>query len=148
MRICFVFVLSCTTFLMAQLPPSIAEFGRLSSSSSTGIVLGPDGALWFTEELANKIGRMTPGGVVTEYPGLTAGQPTCIVVGPDRALWFADYLRNKISRITTAGVIAEYPLTAGNTFAAGLATSPAVGLPSMFRAPEAKMIHVYTAGIH
>jgi streptogramin lyase len=30
------------------------------------ITAGPDGALWFTENLANKIGRITTTGVVTK----------------------------------------------------------------------------------
>lgn len=32
------------------------------------IVSGPDGALWFTEYDANCIGRIMPGGRVTQYP--------------------------------------------------------------------------------
>jgi len=91
--------------------------GGLTTFNTAGIVTGPDGALWFTERSVNKIGRMSAGGVVTEYPGLTPGEPTSITVGPDGALWFADYIRNKIGRITTAGVITEFPLPAGNTFA-------------------------------
>src|SRR5687768_18461179 len=76
--------------LMGQLPPSIQELGGLTTFNTAGIVTGPDGALWFTERSVNKIGRMSAGGVVTEYPGLTPGEPTSITVGPDRALWFAD----------------------------------------------------------
>ncbi len=32
------------------------------------ITLGPDGALWFTQNESNKIGRITTAGVITEYP--------------------------------------------------------------------------------
>ena len=35
---------------------------------------GPDGNLWFTEFNRNRIGRITPSGVVTEFSvGITAG---------------------------------------------------------------------------
>jgi streptogramin lyase len=37
------------------------------NSVPQGIPLGPDGALWFTEALGNKIGRITTAGVITEY---------------------------------------------------------------------------------
>src|SRR5258706_4225506 len=36
------------------------------------ITTGPDGALWFTESFANKIGRITTAGVITEFPIPTA----------------------------------------------------------------------------
>jgi streptogramin lyase len=32
--------------------------------SPTGIMAGPDGALWFTEENGNKIGRLSPGALL------------------------------------------------------------------------------------
>lgn len=48
---------------------SFTEF-KLSMTDSTplGIAAGPDGALWFTELYANKIGRITTTGVLTEFP--------------------------------------------------------------------------------
>jgi len=48
------------------------------------ITSGPDGALWFTELLGNKIGRITTEGVITEFPVPTpASQPNTIRPGPD-----------------------------------------------------------------
>ena len=44
----------------------ITEFGPTGSAPS-GIALGPDGALWFAETDANKIGRMTTTGRITEF---------------------------------------------------------------------------------
>src|ERR1700694_2587995 len=62
-----------------------------ANSGPTGIVLGPDGALWFTEEATSKIGRITTGGIVTEFPTLTpGGAPTGITAGPDGGLWFTE----------------------------------------------------------
>jgi streptogramin lyase len=73
-------------------------------SGPVGITLGPDGNLWFTEDQANKIGKITTGGVVTEYAA--AGQPNGITLGPDGNLWFTE--TNKIGKITTGGVVTEY----------------------------------------
>ena len=88
------------------------------SSLPNGIAAGPDGALWFTEyaENAERIGRITTAGVITEYTGLAGGNraaPWGIVAGPDGAMWFTEAYGNRIGRITTAGAITEYPLAAG-----------------------------------
>src|SRR5262249_20087021 len=48
-------------------------------SNPTVITAGPDGNLWFTETSANKIGRITPGGMITKFPLPTAvGLPSGI----------------------------------------------------------------------
>ena len=62
----------------------VSEFPVPSAMSGpVAIVPGPDGALWFTELTANKIGRITTAGVVTEYPIATANsQPDGIALGP------------------------------------------------------------------
>jgi len=36
------------------------------------ITTGPDGNLWFTEEHGNRIGRITPSGLITEFAVPTA----------------------------------------------------------------------------
>jgi virginiamycin B lyase len=52
------------------------------------IVTGPDGALWFTEYLGNKIGRITTAGEVEEFAiPTTDGGAWGITAGPDGALW-------------------------------------------------------------
>jgi len=64
--------------------------------------LGPDGALWFAENTANKIGRITTGGVITEFLVPTAASaPFDITSGPDGSLWFTERAGNRIGRITT-----------------------------------------------
>ena len=66
----------------------------------TEITAGPDGALWFTEYSANRIGRITTAGVITEYTVPTASsKPYGIAVGPDGALWFTESNADKIGRI-------------------------------------------------
>ncbi|MDQ4108331.1 MAG: Virginiamycin B lyase [Actinomycetota bacterium] len=76
-----------------------------------GITVGPDGALWFTESSANKIGRMTTDGVLTdEFPIPTPDSaPVRIVTGPDDNLWFTEENGSRIGRITVDGEITEFP---------------------------------------
>jgi virginiamycin B lyase len=77
------------------LPPPIHQFPV--SSSPWGITAGPDGNLWFTEHSGNKIGRITPAGVITEFPIPTRRSgPFGITAGPDGNLWFTETNGNKI----------------------------------------------------
>lgn len=88
-----------------------------SSSVPQGITKRPDGNLWLTEYLGNKIGKITPSGAITEYsiPTGSAG-PTAITTGPDSNLWFTEMDANKIGQITPTGAITEYsiPTTSSN----------------------------------
>ena len=53
-----------------------------------GITTGPDGALWFTQVHAGRIGRATTGGAVRAHQldPATSG-PSLLTTGPDGALW-------------------------------------------------------------
>jgi streptogramin lyase len=87
------------TISRITLTGSITEF----ATGAGDITGGPDGNLWFTA--ANKIGRMTTAGVVTEFalPGYGALN---IISGPDGNLWYTR--QDKIGRITPDGVVTEF----------------------------------------
>lgn len=83
------------------------------AANASGITIGPDGNIWFTEQGAARIGRMTPGGRFTEFPLGSPGYPRGIVAGPDGNLWFtvptpdgSDW----IGRITPTGTVTRFPL--------------------------------------
>jgi virginiamycin B lyase len=69
-----------------------------------GIVAGPDGAMWFTDD--TEIGRITVDGRVSKFalPGTHALR---ITAGLDRKLWFTETGAGKIGRITPTGEISE-----------------------------------------
>ena len=92
----------------ASTTPTITEFG--SGNGPLGLTAGPDGNLWFVENTANKIGRMTPSGTLVEFSaGLSGGAGLAgITPGPDGNLWFTEYLQNKIGRITPTGTITQF----------------------------------------
>src|SRR5262249_52741526 len=95
-----------------------------SGSGLDGIAVGPDGALWFTED-ANKIGRITTTGTIIEYSIPTASSgPEFIVTGADGALWFTEQDVNKIGRITTGGVFTEYVVPTSNSAPHEIAAGP------------------------
>jgi virginiamycin B lyase len=91
----------------------------------TGIAPGADGALWFTAEGTNKIGRITTAGTITEFAIPTPDSaPVGIAAGPDGALWFTELLGNQIGRITTDGALSEYSIPTKGSHPEGIATGP------------------------
>ena len=96
----------------------ITEFRADAQASFTDnavpvqIAAGADGNMWFTENAVNKIGRITPAGVVSEFSaGLTpnAGLQG-IAQGPDGNMWFAENSIGKLGRITPSGTISEFTI--------------------------------------
>jgi virginiamycin B lyase len=89
------------------------------------IVTGSDGNLWFTEQNADRIGRITPDGTISEFgAGITPSpnqslprhdpyvkaEPWAITKGPDGNVWFTEDQANRIGRITPDGTITEFPI--------------------------------------
>jgi streptogramin lyase len=93
-----------------------------TTSYLQGLVVGPDGNLWFTETDAGKVGRITLTGRITEFSVLLPGSqdtfvlPTGLVAGPDGNLWFTETLGNLIGRLTPTGVLTEFPVGAPSYF--------------------------------
>ena len=69
------------------------------------IAVGPDGNLWVTEVSKHEILRLTPQGVITEFPvpGEGVGVLQGIAAGADGAMWFTSREENSIRRITVTG---------------------------------------------
>jgi streptogramin lyase len=94
---------------------AVTEFtSGITGTYMSGIALGREGDLWFTEESettrSTKIGRITPAGAVTEFSaGITLESFTGqITLGPDGNLWFTEPRGGRIGRITPSGVVTEF----------------------------------------
>ena len=65
------------------------------------LAAGPDGNFWFTALNTNLIGRLTPTGVLSEFPlPAHTGGAFGITAGPDGTLWFTKSDGDRIGRIT------------------------------------------------
>ena len=97
----------------AALPAGQIETYTLPTANATpsSITAGPDGNLWFNESSANQIGKITTGGMITEFPAPGA-RPYAISAGPsgDDRLWFTDANNDEIGASTTAGSITKYSI--------------------------------------
>jgi len=93
-------------------------------SSIRGIVSGPDGALWFTNDY--ELGRISTSGLISHYSngGLLAGG---ITVGPDGALWYIDLFGNNIGRRTMGGTITVFAIPGSTTHGCGYCSSISAG---------------------
>ena len=80
------------------------------------IVAGVDGNLWFTESSGNKIGRITPDGVITEVAILDPGSgPYGICMGAEGAVWFTERFANRIGRLDASGHVSEFNIPTPNS---------------------------------
>jgi len=107
--------------------PRIIEFEIPTANSGPwGIALGADGNLWFTERDGNRIGRITPAGVITEFPvPSTNPRPFDITPGPDGNLWFTeDRVYSNLGRITISGIITEFALPNTSAWPRSIAAGP------------------------
>ena len=87
---------------------AVTEYLLPAASVPEGIVAGPDGNLWFTDSGTSKVGKITPSGVISEYPlHSEASRPLGIVKGPDGRLWFTEWGNNQIAAILPSGVKVE-----------------------------------------
>jgi len=119
---------------LATTTPVVTSFPLPSGSSRpNNIALGADGALWFTDNGTNSIGRIDPAlatngtsNGITEFPIPTGNSlADAITAGPDGALWFTEQSGNNIGRIDpTTHVIAEFPILTANSNPLGIASGP------------------------
>ena len=86
------------------------------TSWPTGPILGSDGALWFYETYAGKLGRIDPvTKAVTERPvdlgpftsAMDRPQFWDLETGPDGGMWFTDQVRT-IARVSTTGQLTRF----------------------------------------
>jgi streptogramin lyase len=94
------------------------------SGVPTWIAVGPDGALWFTEEMNDRVDRVTTGFVFTSYPVPSGSRPLGIAAGGDGNVWIAENASGKIARMTTAGVVTEFAVPVSGSHPEAIALGP------------------------
>jgi streptogramin lyase len=100
--------------------PSLGEFTAFPTGDRApgSITAGPDGNMWFVDNDAPRIGRITADGQVTDF-STASGQPGghslpgAIAAGPDGNLWFTDEGGldggvESIGRMTPDGQLTEF----------------------------------------
>ncbi|MBJ7472791.1 MAG: hypothetical protein JHD16_15905, partial [Solirubrobacteraceae bacterium] len=113
--------------------------GSFTGTGPSDLTVGADGAVWFTNQVNNSIGKLDPAALTfTSYavssfgPGLTAGRPFAIRAAPDGSIWVAEFggpsnpSANAIIKITPG--VSTTTATVYKTGSAGpLAVEPTAG---------------------
>lgn len=103
----------------------LSFFDLLPGSGPSGIAQGPDGALWITEQQANRITRLSVTGERTEFQIPTPNsRPSGITLGPDGNLWFIESGPGRIGRVTPSGQVTELLLPGGPAIIDGITSGP------------------------
>jgi streptogramin lyase len=93
---------------------TITEYAVPTTDSGPfGIVAAPDGALWFSEQKASKIARVTTAGKFSEYATPTSGASPAILTvtsDPNFPLWFTESAAGNLALLTLSGNITEIPI--------------------------------------
>lgn len=90
------------------------------------ITPGPDGNVWFTIFPGNRIGKITPSGVITQYdvPVVGLGGIAGITAGPDGNVWFTVNFDHRVGKVTPSGVFTLYDIPTVNGSPWGIASGP------------------------
>jgi streptogramin lyase len=114
---------------IAKFNPSsgaITEYPLPTGSSGVAlpdaVTLGNDGNVWFTDQINDVVGSITPSGTVTEYPLPANANPEKLTTGSDGNFWITDSNNNIIIKVSPAGtVLASYPVPTKNAGVYGIA---------------------------
>src|SRR3989441_11422762 len=100
--------------LLAAAPVSIREFDLPTPDARPhDPAVAPDGSLWFTEQKANKLGRVDPkSGEIREYPLPTADSgPPGLGAGGDGNIWVTANSKGDVGQLDPkSGRVAESPV--------------------------------------
>jgi streptogramin lyase len=91
----------------------------------TGITVGPDGRIWFTERSpqANKLGRVNDDGTITEFSLPTAASEPLEITTLNGSLWFTENRAYQIGKLDLTGPN-EYALPRPNSAPRDITTGP------------------------
>src|SRR5262249_7233379 len=95
-----------------------------ANAAPTGITAASDGSLWFTERSANKLGRLSSTGVLTEYVVPTANSaPEYLTATADGNVWFTERYARTIGGVNQAGgAISEFAVPGTGAYLTAIAT--------------------------
>jgi hypothetical protein len=77
------------------------------------ISTGPDGDLWFTEEGAGAIGRITTSGAISAFAVGSGSEPWAITPGPGNTVWFS--YSGGIGSVSASGSVKRFKVAGTST---------------------------------
>jgi virginiamycin B lyase len=126
--------------------PSYVEHRLSHSNGATSITRGPDGSMWFLETNADRIGKISPAGKITEVDVDQVGD-SGLAAGQDGAAWFGSGPAS-IARLSPGGGTTEYkvPIFSGSPLLESIHASPDGGI-WFVDLDTTKIVHLGADGI-
>jgi len=84
------------------------SIGYQTNTRPGAIATGSDGYMWFTNQAANQIGKISPEGAVQLYSNNTNNPARDIVLGADGNMWFTVPGAQQVGKITSDGNVTLY----------------------------------------
>ncbi len=117
------FLSLCLAVSLSSFAQTVTEYQLNSSSQAGNVCTAPDGATWFADAPANKIGRIDSLGNKVEYtiPTVNSGPVGCAFGPADGLLYFAEQNTHKAAILNPATkVFQEYRIAPPNSGLAGV----------------------------
>jgi virginiamycin B lyase len=91
--------------------PGVTEYPMLSKTDiPTAVAVAPDGAVWFTIEMADAIGVLRNGRIERLPKGMQNLEPLGLAIDAQGGAWYTDVPARAIARIAPDGTISSFPL--------------------------------------
>jgi virginiamycin B lyase len=103
-------IVAVIAFLMRGGPEFVEYRMPQELESPTAIAAGADGAVWFTIDRSDVIGRVRNGAVDRISTSGRNLEPLGIGVAPDGSVWFTDSVGGGVAHITAAGEVSRVKL--------------------------------------
>jgi virginiamycin B lyase len=110
-------------------PTGPGQRNEPESSSPGAMVLGSDGALWFSDDGRNSeekwmVGRVSTSGTISEFPLPDGGEFGGMALASDGSVWFETF-SHSIDRVAPSGEVTSFPIPElGSSLAEGLTLGP------------------------
>ena len=88
-----------------------------------GITAGSDGSVWFAEQTTGKLGKVSPGGAISEIDLGASSKPTGLTIGPDSNVWLTLQGTNSVAKVvaTSSPTATSYAISTPNAQPDGIA---------------------------
>ncbi len=101
---------------------ALAAMSKVANAAPPPSITSSDGSLWFADNAAERILRVTPSGQTAAYA--IAGGASALAAGPDGSLWFTQYAADKIGRIAADGALTLYAIPTVASGPSSIAAGP------------------------
>jgi streptogramin lyase len=106
---------------------SYTTFALPTQENAGATTTGPDGNIWFVEEVKKQIGRLTPSGEIATFRTVPPDDlnhfPKRITAGLDGNLWFTES-PNRVGRITPLGDVTHFTVLTPDSGPWGIVCGP------------------------